>query len=53
MADNLRHPALRFVMAHRASAYVPQALLLCGTPRVLDAVEELRLARSRVVAGRR
>ena len=40
-ADNLRHPALARLLARVPSAHVPQRLMICPSPRVLDAVELL------------
>ncbi|MEZ5923776.1 MAG: ABC transporter substrate-binding protein [Hyphomicrobiaceae bacterium] len=47
-ADNLRHPALRRVMQRVPSVVLPQALLMCDTPLVVEAVELLAAARSRI-----
>ncbi len=43
-ADNLRHPALRWVLQRRASIRIPRALWLCGSPHVADAVVRLAIA---------
>lgn len=45
MADNLRHPAFRKLMARQRRVTVPQPLLICGTPRTLTAVEQLAKTR--------
>lgn len=43
-ADNLRHPALRWLLQQRASIRIPRALWLCGSPHVADAVVRLAIA---------
>lgn len=40
-ADNLRHPALSRLLARVRSVHIPQSLMICPTPKVLDAVELL------------
>ena len=37
----LRHPALRRLMATSANVTIPERLLVCGSPYVLDAAEIL------------
>lgn len=49
-ADNLRHPAIRRLMATRPSVEVPMALWLCGTPALVNAVERLASSRRALVA---
>lgn len=49
-ADNLRHPALRHVLAHRPSLHIPMTQWLCGTPEVAGAVERLAEARAGFLA---
>ena len=44
-ADNLRHPALRAVLARQVSAVVPWRLWLCGTHYAAEAVRLLDAAR--------
>ncbi len=41
LADNLRHPAFRQLLAARPSLQLPMPLWLCGTPRIIEAVERL------------
>lgn len=45
-ADNLRHPALARLMEHVPHVVLPQALLMCDTPMVIDAIEMLAKARA-------
>lgn len=56
LADNLRHPAFRALDASRPSVNIPMNEWLCGTPRIIDAVERLAVAREelhhRAEAGR-
>lgn len=56
LADNLRHPAFRALDASRPSVTIPMNEWLCGTPRIVDAVERLAVAREqlhhRAEAGR-
>ncbi|KAB2850302.1 MAG: ABC transporter substrate-binding protein [Hyphomicrobiaceae bacterium] len=40
-ADNLRHPALRRLLERVESVHIPQRLMICASPKVLDAVELL------------
>jgi iron complex transport system substrate-binding protein len=44
-ADNLRHPALRRLLARVPSVHIPQRLMICASPKVLDAVELLAAKR--------
>ncbi len=48
LADNLRHPAVALVRRQRASVELPWRLWLCGTPHIMDAVEQLAAARARI-----
>lgn len=48
-ADNLRHPALHRLFERIPHVVLPQALLMCDTPHVIEAIE--RIAASRAVAG--
>jgi iron complex transport system substrate-binding protein len=50
VADNLRHPALKRLLAERPSLALPWALWLCGTPHIIGAVERLAEARVSVLA---
>jgi iron complex transport system substrate-binding protein len=50
LADNLRHPALRLLRQRRASIELPWRHWLCGTPHVVEAVERLAEARTRIGA---
>jgi iron complex transport system substrate-binding protein len=45
-ADNLRHPALHRLMEHVPHVVLPQALLMCDTPLVIEAIETLAAART-------
>jgi iron complex transport system substrate-binding protein len=45
LADNLRHPAFRALDASRPGVTIPMNEWLCGTPRIIDAVERLAVAR--------
>lgn len=45
VADNLRHPALQKVLETVPYVVLPQALLMCDTPLVADAVDRLATAR--------
>lgn len=45
VADNLRHPALRHLLETMPHVVLPQALLMCDTPLVAEAVERLAAAR--------
>ena len=51
-ADNLRHPALRFLRQRRASLELPWQLWLCGTPVIAEAVVRLAEARAKLTAAR-
>ncbi len=44
-ADNLRHPALRTILAQRQSVQLAMPLWMCGTADVAIAVEQLAAAR--------
>jgi iron complex transport system substrate-binding protein len=48
LADNLRHPALAALRREHASIELPWRHWLCGTPHIIDAVERLAAARSRI-----
>ncbi|KAB2910987.1 MAG: ABC transporter substrate-binding protein [Hyphomicrobiaceae bacterium] len=50
LADNLRHPAVALVRRRRASVELPWRLWLCGTPHIMEAVEQLAAARVRIQA---
>jgi iron complex transport system substrate-binding protein len=45
LGDNLRHPAFRELEAARPSVHIPMNEWLCGTPRIVQAVERLAVAR--------
>ena len=45
LGDNLRHPAFRALEATRPSIHIPMNEWLCGTPRIVQAVERLAVAR--------
>jgi iron complex transport system substrate-binding protein len=47
-ADNLRHPALHRLFGRVPHVVLPQALLMCDTPLVAEAVERLATARAMV-----
>ncbi len=51
VADNLRHPAFRALVASRRTVHLPMPLWMCGTPDVADAVAELAAARVRHATG--
>jgi iron complex transport system substrate-binding protein len=53
LADNLRHPVLRYLRAKHMSIELPWRLGLCGTPHIMDAVEQLAAARVRLEASAR
>ena len=53
LADNLRHPALRLLRQRRASIELPWRHWLCGTPHIVEAIERLVEARSRIGARQR
>ena len=46
VADNLRHPALAYVLSKRPHVDLPMPLWLCGTPYLADAVAILARART-------
>ncbi|MCB1519866.1 MAG: ABC transporter substrate-binding protein [Hyphomicrobiaceae bacterium] len=46
LADNLRHPAFRDVLARQRHVEIEMPLWLCGTPAIAAAVERLSLARA-------
>jgi len=48
VADNLRHPALAYVLSQRPHVDLPMPLWLCGTPYVADAVAILARARAQL-----
>lgn len=41
LADNLRHPALQYVMQRRPSVQLPMPYWMCATPKIAEAVEIL------------
>lgn len=41
LADNLRHPALKQLMARRPSVHLPMPYWMCATPKIAEAVEIL------------
>lgn len=45
LGDNFRHPAFRALEATRPSVHIPMNEWLCGTPRIVQAVERLAVAR--------
>lgn len=49
-ADNLRHPALHRLFERVPHVVLPQALLMCDTPHVIEAIESLAAARVRMPA---
>ena len=51
-ADNLRHPALRALLARVPSVHLPQRLTLCATPHLTQAVALLAAAQPKVRALR-
>jgi iron complex transport system substrate-binding protein len=53
VADNLRHPVVGLLRKRGASIELPWRMWLCGTPHIIDAVEQLAAAGSRVEAGPR
>jgi iron complex transport system substrate-binding protein len=53
VADNLRHPVLRWLREQHASLELPWQLWLCGTPHLADAVERLAQARRELEVRRR
>ncbi len=48
LGDNLRHPAFRALEASRPSVHIPMNEWLCGTPRIVGAVERLAVAREQL-----
>ncbi len=48
LGDNLRHPAFIDLQSRRPGVHVPLPEWLCGTPRILDAVERINAHRMRV-----
>lgn len=50
LADNLRHPAFQALEATRPSVHIPMNEWLCGTPRIVQAVERLAVAREELHA---
>lgn len=52
IADNLRHPVIGILRRRGLSLDLPWRMWLCGTPHVLDAVEQLAAARAALEAGR-
>ena len=51
VADNLRHPALKALLETVPSLRIDPALMVCDTPRIIDAIE--LLARTRVMLAHR
>jgi iron complex transport system substrate-binding protein len=45
LGDNLRHPAFMALQTSRPSVHMPMNEWLCGTPRIVQAVERLATAR--------
>lgn len=52
VADNLRHPALAAAMRGRREVRLEMPLWLCGTPRVVEAVERLAALREAIRKGK-
>lgn len=52
-ADNLRHPALKALLARKPHISLPLPTWLCGSPSVLTAVERLATARGEILSGAR
>ncbi|HEY7599184.1 MAG TPA: ABC transporter substrate-binding protein, partial [Candidatus Limnocylindrales bacterium] len=52
VADNLRHPAIRWLRQRVASLELPWRYWLCGTPHIADAIDRLAEARARIEALR-
>ena len=50
-ADNLRHPALKALLAGKPHISLPLPTWLCGSPSILTAVERLASARSQIIDG--
>ncbi len=49
-ADNLRHPALKALLAGKPHISLPLPSWLCGSPSILTAVERLAAARAELLA---
>ncbi len=49
LADNLRHPALAYVLSKRPHVDLPMPLWLCGTQHLADAVMILARAREQLI----
>ncbi len=49
-ADNLRHPALHRLFERVPHMMLPQALLMCDTPHIIEAIESLAAARAAMPA---
>ncbi len=52
-ADNLRHPVIGLLRARGASIELPWRMWLCGTPHIVEAMEQLAAARTRIEARHR
>ena len=50
-SEHHRHPALRAVLATARAVDVPDSAWLCGTPRSLGALEQLRAVRDEIAAS--
>jgi iron complex transport system substrate-binding protein len=48
LADNLRHPVIRWLRQRGASLDLPWRYWLCGTPHIADAIELLAETRARI-----
>ncbi len=48
LGDNLRHPAFKALERSRPSVHMPMNEWLCGTPRIVQAVERLATAREQL-----
>jgi iron complex transport system substrate-binding protein len=53
VADNLRHPVIGLLRKRGASIELPWRMWLCGTPHIIEAVEQLAAARGRIEARAR
>jgi iron complex transport system substrate-binding protein len=53
VADNLRHPVIGLLRKRGASIELPWRMWLCGTPHIVEAVEQLAAARGRIEARAR
>lgn len=53
VAGNLRHPVIAALRRRGASLELPWRMWLCGTPHIVEAVEQLAAARARIEAGQR